>query len=316
MRPGDDAARRCQGHRVGPDQRLGELAARTYGVFTTRQVVSAGLSPAQVKRRVQTGRWERIGKGVYRLTGAPRSPESNLYAATLVHRGVASHRSAASLLGLQHGQLSVEVTSELRTGHRGHGARVHRTADLHPSDIVRVRGIPTTDATRTCIDMGARLDDNRLHRLVDRAIHLGLTDLDRLVRRFLQLARRGRDGIATVRAVLELMSPELGVVESDLETLLVRLLAAAGLPQPDRQVQVVTAGQTFRLDFAYVAQKVAIECDGFSAHGSRLAFEDDRRRQNFLVLEGWRVLRFTWRQITSSPDWVVEQVRRALRDTY
>jgi very-short-patch-repair endonuclease len=78
----------------------------------------------------------------------------------------------------------------------------------------------------------------------------------------------------------------------------------------------VTAGQTFRLDFAYVAHKVAIECDGFSTHGSRLAFEDDRRRQNFLVLEGWRVLRFTWRQITSSPDWVVEQVRRALSETY
>ncbi len=296
-----------------PDQRLGELAARSFGVFTTEQVLAAGLSPAQVTYRLRTGRWERLGKGVYRLTGAPRSAESALFAATMIHRGVASHRSASRLLGLEHGALPVEVSAELRTGHRQHGARVHRTADLSPSDVTMVRGIRTTNATRTCIDMGARLDAAQLHRLVDRALHNGLTTEDRLVRRFLQLARRGRDGIATVRSVLELVSPQLGLVESDLETLLVRLLDAAGLPPPDRQVTVHTAGQHFRLDFAYVAQKIAVECDGFATHGTRLAFEDDRRRQNLLVLDGWRVLRFTWRQVTGSPDWVAAQVRRALQ---
>jgi very-short-patch-repair endonuclease len=298
---------------MSPDQRLGELAARTFGVFTTEQVLTAGLSPDQVTYRLRTGRWERLGKGVYRLTGAPKSPESHLFAATVIHRGVASHRSAAWLHGLEQGVLPVEVSAELRTGHRRHGARVHRTADLSPSDVTMVRGIRTTDATRTCIDMGARLGEAQLHRLVDRALHKGLTTEDRLVRRFLQLARRGRDGIATVRSVLELISPELGLVESDLETLLVRLLNAAGLPPPDRQVTVHTAGQQFRLDFAYVAQKIAVECDGFGTHGTRHAFEDDRRRQNLLVLAGWRVLRFTWRQVTGSPDWVAAQVRRALR---
>ena len=282
-------------------------------MFTSEDVAAAGLSPAQVKHRVQQGRWERIGRGVYRLTGAPRTPDSTLFAATLVHRGVASHSSAARLLGLWAGPSPAEVTSELRTGHRHHEARVHRTADLRPSDIVHLHGIPSTNATRTCIDMGARLDEARLHRLVDRAVHLRLTTVDQLVRRFLQLARRGRDGIATTRSVLEALSPELGLVESDLETLLVRLITAAGLPQPDRQVEVATAGRIFRLDFAYVPQKVAIECDGFSAHGSRLAFEDDRHRQNLLVLAGWRILRFTWRQITGSPDWVVAQLQRALR---
>jgi very-short-patch-repair endonuclease len=41
-------------------------------------------------------------------------------------------------------------------------------------------------------------------------------------------------------------------------------------------------------------------------------FESDRRRQNALVLEGWLVLRFTWRMLTEQPDLVVRSIQEAL----
>ena len=41
-------------------------------------------------------------------------------------------------------------------------------------------------------------------------------------------------------------------------------------------------------------------------------FESDRRRQNALVLGGWRVLRFTWRMLAEDPGYFTTQVRRAL----
>jgi very-short-patch-repair endonuclease len=41
-------------------------------------------------------------------------------------------------------------------------------------------------------------------------------------------------------------------------------------------------------------------------------FEDDRRRQNMIVLEGWTVLRFTWADVTKRSDEVVTTVRAAL----
>ncbi len=67
-----------------------------------------------------------------------------------------------------------------------------------------------------------------------------------------------------------------------------------------------------RCDFALADLMLAIEVDGRSAHTGRVAFERDRRRQNALVLAGWTVLRFTWRQITADPEAVLRTVNTAI----
>jgi very-short-patch-repair endonuclease len=63
---------------------------------------------------------------------------------------------------------------------------------------------------------------------------------------------------------------------------------------------------------AYPELRIAIEADGFAVHGTRPAFEDDRARQNRLMLAGWQVLRFTWRQVCRQPESVVDQLRTAV----
>ena len=60
-------------------------------------------------------------------------------------------------------------------------------------------------------------------------------------------------------------------------------------------------------------QRLVLEIDGWEFHGSRAAFEQDRARQNDLVLAGWRVLRFTWAMLTEDPDAFVVAVLAALR---
>ena len=53
-------------------------------------------------------------------------------------------------------------------------------------------------------------------------------------------------------------------------------------------------GRRYRIDYAFPDQKVAIEFDGYRSHGISLeGFREGLRRQNLLVLEGWRVLRYT-----------------------
>ena len=111
---------------------------------------------------------------------------------------------------------------------------------------------------------------------------------------------------------LQRLDPDLEPAESDLETLLLQILREHGLPPPVRQHAVVVDGRRFRIDMAYPRLCLAIESDGFTDHGLRSAFENDRERQNLLMLAGWRVLRFTWRQICAQPSWVAEQVSRAL----
>lgn len=67
------------------------------------------------------------------------------------------------------------------------------------------------------------------------------------------------------------------------------------------------------LDVAIPSRNIAIEVDGFEFHSSRQSFEDDRARQNDLVLAGWTVLRFTWRQLWEDADRCAQQILQACR---
>lgn len=99
--------------------------------------------------------------------------------------------------------------------------------------------------------------------------------------------------------------------ESDLETLLLRILREFGLPEPERQFEVRIGEALFWLDVAYSDLKIFIEGDGFGVHSTRNAFERDRDRQNLLVLDGWLPLRFTWRHLCRNPQRVGSQVFKA-----
>jgi very-short-patch-repair endonuclease len=298
---------------VDPDGRLGRLADRQHGVVTRSDAFDCGLTRPQINHRVRTGRWERVHPGVFRIVGSPPSEAQLIAAAVRSTDGVASHRSAAHLLGLADRAPRVpHVTVGPSTSARRPGIRVHRSGDLERRDTVTIESIRCTGATRTCIDLGSEMGAETLERVIERAVHAGLTHFDRLVARFLQLARSGRPGITTARAVLRRMDPALEPAESDLETLLWHVLRSRGVPLPVRQHRTSIAGRDIRIDMCYPDRRIAIESDGFASHGIRSAFEGDRERQNLLVIDGWRVLRFTWRQICAQPDWVAEQVRQAI----
>jgi hypothetical protein len=78
------------------------------------------------------------------------------------------------------------------------GIRVHRTRSLHPEDVVRHRGIPTTSAARAIMDLAATLEDVPLRRLMSRAQSRHLTNA-RLLGRQLDRAA-GRPGRARFAA--------------------------------------------------------------------------------------------------------------------
>ena len=300
---------------MSPDERIAAHARRHHGVVTRAVARRFGLSDQQIARRVRSGRWVRHSRDAFTLAGVPLTMTTRLTVAVAAGGCVASHRSAAGLHGLMPFPARPEVSAATARAHGGIPARLHRTDDLLERDVQLVHGIRCTRPARTLVDLGARLDEARLARLVDNTLHQRITTVDELVACLLRLARRGRDGIATSRAVISALDPAVVPTESDLETLLGRALSDHGLPLPTRQFATVVGGRPVRLDFAYPGQKIAIECDGFAVHGLRSAFEDDRARQNLLVLDGWVVLRFTWRQICEQPAWVAEQVRRALLRT-
>jgi hypothetical protein len=247
---------------------------------------------------VQAGRLNERATGVYLVAGAPVGSAIDLAASCLSTAGVASHRSAAHLLGLidsppSRPELTVGPTRSMRNP-----AILHRSSDLERRDLIRIDGIRTTNATRTLIDLGAVVSASTLEMALERALHARSTTFDRLVRRFFQIARSGRPGIGPLRPLLLDRDPTLMPAASDLETLLFRILLDRGLPTPVRQFEVFVDERRFRLD-------------GFGVHTTRGAFETDRERQNLLVVAGWLVLRFTWRQLCRRPDRVAALVSEA-----
>ncbi len=245
--------------------------------------------------------------------GAPSTPLQRLLVATLALDAAACDASASWLHGLRDSHpRTPHVARRERAGARPEGVVLHRRQVLSPSDLVRVEGIRTTNPTRTVLDLAAHVDDKELRRIIGRATKEGLTHRDRLIGRYLTMARSGRLGIARAGRVLRGLDADLALLESDLEHRLLELITCHGLPQPVAQFRVEVGAKRYRIDFAYPVQRVAIEGDGFEFHSDQLTFEEDRSRQNELVLSGWRILRFTWRQICTQPDHVADQIRAAL----
>ena len=80
------------------------------------------------------------------------------------------------------------------------------------------------------------------------------------------------------------------------------------LPLPEVNVSI----GPFTVDFLWRECRVVVETDGWRAHRGRQAFEDDRARDSYLGLQGYEVLRFTWRQLTREPRSVFALLRRYL----
>jgi len=293
------------------DSLIAATAAVQHGHITSTQLRAIGLTDEQIKYRTRVGRLVRVHPRVFRIGGTPSTPFGKLRAGTLATDGVASHRSAAWLLGLWDRTPKVVELTIPRPMRWRSDLVAHRLTDLDPGDLTTVDGIPCTDAARLLVDLGAVCKGSTVEKLFHQVMHEKRADFDEIVARFFRVARRGRSGCGVLRPILERHDPAIAPAESDLEVEMIQILRTYGAPPPTRQHPVEVAGNAFRLDLAYPERKIALEGDGFGIHIERGTFENDRARQNLLVLHGWLVLRFTWRMMIHTPGRVASDVLRA-----
>ncbi len=100
---------------------------------------------------------------------------------------------------------------------------------------------------------------------------------------------------------------------SELERRGRKVFAEAGLPLPRFEVHLGTDDQWVgRVDCLWDEARLVVELDGGRFHGGLLARDADRRRDNHLMSQGWRVLRITWDDLCERPQEVVAWIRAAL----
>lgn len=281
------------------------LAARQHGVVHVRQLEALGLSARGVQHRAAGRRLHRIHRGVYSV--APLtvlSREARWLAAVLASPpgAVASHRTAAALLGLlRYEGEKIEVTVPgPHSRKRGHLV-VHGSKTLTPQDVTLVNNIPCTTVARTLFDLAEMVDRRRLERAFDQSEVLELFDLGAIEDQLGRNATRRAAGI--VRALLKEHYIGSAPTESELEEAFLALCRSAGLPKPAVQQWLFLGdgGPPIRADFLWREQRVVVETDGAKVHGTRQARPRDARRDQRLTVHRWRPIRTDWRQVMRRP---------------
>ena len=297
---------------VGP--KIRRLAESQNGLITGDQAIKAGLSRSTIRRRIESKEWEGLENDIYLVYGT-RSKIVYLRAAVLALPAVVSHESAAQLHGLGCESFKeAVVTVPHRRSNRFVEVRVHQSTDLHRRHVTRVAGFPITNPVRTMFDLASVTEIDELRSIAQRALAARRVTYEGLAEILEELGRRGRPGTARFRELLEDVAPGLVVPESVMEEKMLALLSEGGLPKPTLQMPLPWRSPTKgRVDFAYEDARVIVECDGRRWHTTMEAFERDRRRDNLAQLNGWRVLRFTWNDLTETPARVVYQISQALR---
>jgi very-short-patch-repair endonuclease len=162
------------------------------------------------------------------------------------------------------------------------GIVLHRSTTLIARHRTRLEGIPLTTPARTLFDLKSLLSPARFSAAVREAEFLRLPinqplDSDR--------------------------------ARTDLEQLMLSICRRHRLPTPEVNVKV----DRYEVDFLWRQEQLIVEVDGWEAHRSRSAFEEDRGRDARLALLGYQVVRFTWRQGTTNRAQIAKTIRSLLR---
>jgi hypothetical protein len=221
--------------------------------------------------------------------------------AALDSGGWASHRTAAALVDLDgHNGSVIEVVVERwRRSSKHDGYTVHETKDLRAVDLTTRYGIPCTSLVRTLLDLPAVEHPFRAEQALDDGCRKDANLLPAVRERFLQVARRGRNGTTVMRGFLNERPGGHITVGSSFESDALRAIKAAGIETPVKQFKVKDGDFTAYLDLSWPQWKFGMECDSLKHHFSKAAHEWDRRRRRHLKRLGWEVTEWTYDEVKS-----------------
>jgi very-short-patch-repair endonuclease len=294
------------------DLQIEALATRQDGVVLRQQLLALGLGRKAIAYRVRIGRLLVEYDGVYAVghRALTRAGRWRTAVAACGPTAVLSHWNAAALWDLlpPRGRL-IHVIRPSTSGRDPDPARIrlHRVGTFRAWEGTITEGIQTTTVARTLLDLSPRLRPRAMEDVIARANRLALFDLLG-VRRCLREHPR-QPGAPALRRLLDALEG-IGAADlrSALEVKLLQLCDDHDLPVPHANVRI--AG--LLVDFHWPGTNLIVETDGYAYHSTRAAFERDRERDQRLTLAGYTVVRFTYNQVTQTPEAVAHRIRRLL----
>jgi hypothetical protein len=298
------------------DAAIADVAVKRHGLVSRDDLVRLGATEKQIRHRKGVGRLEELSPLVFRVPGAPRTPQQTLLAAVIdAGRGaVATRRAGAALWGIPGYDFGTPEVLVWQCGdHLCRLGRLSETSLLPPHHVTERDGIPVVTLPRLCFELAATEHPKRTARTVDNAMNLGMK-LESLAEVVGTLGKRGRPGTATMRKIVIARADDDYVPPaSELEARYRDLCRAAGLPEGIRQLNAGGKKWIGRVDVAYPEIKLIVELDSRRHWQTLLEAQADRLRTAELVAAGWRVLPLTWDMVVNHPEDTVRILTEALR---
>ncbi len=171
----------------------------------------------------------------------------------------------------------------------GHQLRNSDGLIVHRRDgapLIEVDGRPATTAAWTAVEVARSLRRHRALATLDAALRTRACDHRELLVTVGKHA--GRRGIVAVRQLISWADERS---ESPMESEARLAILDGGLAPPVLQHEVTDAdGRTWRLDFAWPDQRVAVEYDGFDWHSEPEQLRRDRQKRAALNELGWTLV--------------------------
>ncbi|RVW05799.1 DUF559 domain-containing protein [Rhodococcus xishaensis] len=272
-----------------------------FGIHTFDELIAAGVPRSTIGSRCRRGHYRRVLPRTYAVTEPT--------ALALCHavtrwqpRAVLSHRTAAWLHGWIGEPNVVEATVPTPVRVRTPKWLVLHRRNLDDAQVRECWSLPTVSTAQTLVDCGAVMPTEEFERLIDERLS-GSVAPEQLQELLNQCP--GRWGNTRAREQFRMAALRAA---SEPERLLARALNQRRCPMAANE----PVGP-YVCDLVDARARVVVEVDGREFHSEPDVFRRDRRRQNWLVRQGWLVLRYAAYDVLADPDAVAEEVAAVVR---
>jgi very-short-patch-repair endonuclease len=286
------------------------IAEDQLGLVARRQLLEVGVHESTVDAAVRRRHLVPEARGVYRLPGAPVTPEVRLLAHVLAAGpgALLSHRSAAWLWDLAPVPDRHHVTVPRGRRPRAGTFVVHESSDLPLAIPGTVHGLPVTGVGRTILDCaGDPSIDVQL--LIDAARRVRKISRTLLPSTVVAHACSGRSGIRRLGDLIAFDE----MPHSDFERLVCRWLLDLDFTGWELHHRIVVPVRgPIEIDIAWPDLRVAFELEGADHRDRSIVHDDDTERQNWISIAGWHVVRTTYRRWVRHTGAVLAELAAAL----
>lgn len=270
------------------------------GIRTWHELLDLGVPGSTISSRCAAGMYQRVLPGIYSTTELTANGKCR--AISLWQKSaVLSHSTAAWLYGwtTEPGLYSITLPRSAKGRSPVSWLVIHRRDSIENS-VVQPFSFRMTDTAQTLLDCVAVMDEFEAGKVVD-----SCSPTDRAAALELCASNPNRTGVKALRRHLRLASTGFA---SEPERVLDRALHALGL-----FLEINFGLGRYIADFVDLLSLVVIEVDGFEFHSDQAAMRRDSVRQNWIVNQGWFVLRFTAFDVMRDPDGVAAQIAEVVR---